>query len=277
MSGSAVERDLFGFAGRRILIVGGGQGMGEATARLLASLGAELALLDIEIARAERVRRDVEQLGVRAYAVQADVTDEASLTAAFAQVEREFGPVDGLVTIIGMAAWSSLAEMTTEIWDADHNRNLRYVFIAAREFARSLIARGAPGSLVTIASVDGLRSAQNHGSYGAAKAGLVNLVRTMAQEWAPHGIRANCVAPGGVVTPRIPLGDPEREAQGMANVPMKRRGTTDEIANAVGFLLSDMATYVTGQTLAVDGGYIAAGGFSTKLPAPQGQTIGVGT
>lgn len=272
-----MDEDRFGFKGRRVLIIGGGQGIGEATARLLASLGADLALLDIEIARAERVKSEVEKLGVRAYAVRADVTDETSLVDAMGRVEREFGPVDGLVTIIGMAAWSPLAEMTTEIWDNDHNRNLRYVFIAGREFARSLIARRRSGSLVTIASVDGLRSAQNHGSYGAAKAGLVNLVRTMAQEWAPHSIRANCVAPGGVVTPRIPEGDPEKEAAGMANVPMKRRGTTDEIAGPVVFLLSDLASYVTGQTLAVDGGYLAAGGFSTKLPAAQGKTIGVQT
>ncbi|MEO6715879.1 MAG: SDR family NAD(P)-dependent oxidoreductase [Novosphingobium sp.] len=266
---------MFGMKGRRVLIIGGGQGMGEATALLLASLGANIALLDIEIERADRVRDEVEKAGVSAYAVQGDVMNEASLVDAIARVEHEFGPVDGLVTIIGMAAWSSLADMTTEIWDKDHNRNLRYVFIAAREFARSLIARQQAGSLVTIASVDGLRSAQNHGSYGAAKAGLVNLVRTMAQEWAPHGIRANCVAPGGVVTPRIPLGSPEQEAEGMALVPMKRRGTTDEIAKAVTFFLSDMATYVTGQTLAVDGGYLAAGGFSTKAPAVAGQTLGM--
>jgi len=270
-----MEEALFGLKGRRVLVIGGGQGMGEATALLLAGLGADVALLDVEIERAERVKSAVEGKGVSAYAVSGDVTDEASLVGAMAQVEREFGPVDDLVTIIGMAAWSSLAEMTTAIWDQDHNRNLRYVFIAAREFARSLIARDAPGSLVTIASVDGLRSAQNHGSYGAAKAGLVNLVKTMAQEWAPHGIRANCVAPGGIVTPRIPLGAPEKEAEGMALVPMKRRGTTDEIAKAVAFFLSDMATYVTGQTLAVDGGYLAAGGFSLKLPTVAGQTLGM--
>lgn len=269
--------ELFGMRGRRVLIIGGGQGMGEATARLLASLGADLALLDIELERAERVKTEVEKAGVSAYAVQGDVTDEASLLAAMARIEREFGPVDGLVTIIGMAAWSSLLDMTTAIWDQDHNRNLRYVFIAARAFAESLVKRGAPGSLVTIASVDGVRSAQNHASYGAAKAGLLNLVRTMAQEWAPYGIRANCVAPGGVVTPRIPLRSPEQEAEGMGMVPMKRRGTTDEIARAVTFFLSDMSTYVTGQTLAVDGGYLAAGGFSTKVPAVPGQTIGMNT
>lgn len=267
--------ELFAMRGRRVLIIGGGQGIGEATALLLADLGADIALLDLEIDRAERVKQEVEKAGGCAYTVQGDVTDEASLVGAMEKVEREFGPVDGLVTIIGMAAWSSLADMTTEIWDKDHNRNLRYVFIAAREFARSLIARAAPGSVVTIASVDGLRSAQNHASYGAAKAGLVNLVRTMAQEWAPHGIRANCVAPGGVVTPRIPLGSPEQEAAGMALVPMQRRGTTNEIAKAITFFLSDMATYVTGQTLAVDGGYLAAGGFSAKPPTVAGQTLGM--
>jgi 3-oxoacyl-[acyl-carrier protein] reductase len=267
--------ELFGMKGRRVLIVGGGQGVGEATALLLAGLGADLALLDIEIDRAERVKSEVEKAGVSAYAVQGDVMDEASLVGAMAKVEQEFGTVDGLVTIIGMAAWSPLTDMTTEIWDKDHNRNLRYVFIAAREFARRLIVSGTPGSLVTIASVDGLRSAQNHASYGAAKAGLANLVRSMAQEWAQYGIRANCVAPGGIVTPRIPLGSPEQEAEGMALVPMKRRGTTEEIARTVTFFLSDMATYVTGQTLAVDGGYLAAGGFSAKPPALGGQTLGM--
>lgn len=267
--------DLFGLKGRRILIVGGGQGMGEASALRLAALGADIALLDVDLARAERVKHRVEALGVSGYAVQADVTEEVSLVTAMAQVERHFGPADGLVTIIGMAGWAPLTEMTTALWDQDHNRNLRYVFIAAREFARSLMARDAPGSLVAIASVSGLRSAQNHAAYGAAKAGLVNLVRSMAQEWAPHGIRANCVAPGAIITPRLPAGAPEQEATGMAQVPMRRRGSTDDIANAVTYFLSDMATYVTGQTLAVDGGYLAAGGFSAKPAAPLGKTLGM--
>lgn len=270
-----MSQTVLGMAGRRVLVIGGGQGMGEASGRLLASLGAEVALLDVEVERAERVRRSIVEGGGQAFAVQGDVTRETSLVQAIDRTDREFGPIDGLVTIIGMAAWSPLTEMTTEVWDGDHSRNLRYVFIAAREFAGRLIARGAPGSLVTIASVDGIRSAQNHAAYGAAKAGLVNLVRTMAQEWAPHGIRANCVAPGGIVTPRIPLGPAEREAEGMALVPMKRRGTTDDVANAVAFFLSNMASYVTGQTLAVDGGYLAAGGFSMKAPAATGRTLGV--
>lgn len=268
-------KDLFGLEGKRFLILGGGQGMGEATARLLASLGASVALLDLELDRAERVAQSLRESGAQAFAVSADVTDETATAAAIERVEREFGPLDGMATVIGMAGWGTLMEITAEIWDNDHRRNLRYFFFAAREVARRLIARGAPGTIVCVASVDGIRASPNHAAYGAAKAGLINLTKTMAHEWAPHGIRVNCVAPGGIVTPRIPLRDPEQEAQGMGRVPMRRRGTVDDIAKAAVFLLSDMSPYVTGQTLAVDGGYTAAGGFSDKAAAPVGGTIGI--
>lgn len=268
-------RHLFGLEGKRALIVGGGQGMGEATARLLAELGCHVALLDIELVRAERVAADLRGMGVEACPVQADVLDEASLVDAMARVERDFGPLDAMATIIGMAGWSPLVEMTAETWDRDLSRNLRYFFIAGREFAKSALARGAPGSIACVASVDGIRSAKNHAAYGAAKAGLVNLVKTMASEWTPSGIRVNCVAPGGIVTPRIPLGDPAREASSMSLVPMARRGETSDIAKALVYFLSDMSPYVSGQTLAVDGGYLANGGFSGTPVVSGGGTIGV--
>jgi NAD(P)-dependent dehydrogenase (short-subunit alcohol dehydrogenase family) len=250
--------------------------MGEATARLLARLGANLTLLDLEIERATRVCEAVRAEGVTAWPIAADVTDEAALVTAMARIEREFAPLDGMATIVGMAAWATVLETTGEIWDRDLNRNLRYFFIAARELARSLLARGAAGSIVAVSSVDGLRSAQNHAAYGAAKAGLINLVRTMSSEWAGEGIRVNCVAPGAIVTPRLPLGPEESERAGMAMVPMQRRGTTDDIARAIAFFLSDLSPYVSGQTLAVDGGYLARGGFSIggqKIRA--GGTLGI--
>lgn len=266
---------LFGLQGKHVLVIGGGQGMGEATARLLASLGCDLTLIDLELPRAERVCADVRAEGITANPIAADVTDEASLVAAMGRIEREFAPLDGMVTIVGMAGWSPIVDMTTETWDRDHNRNLRYVFIAARELARSMLARGALGSIVTIASVDGLRSARNHGAYGAAKAGLINLVKTMAAEWSGQGIRVNCVAPGAIVTPRIPLGEPASERASMALVPMQRRGVTDDIAKAAVFFLSDLSPYVSGQVLAVDGGYLAAGGFSVKQTIPLQGTMGL--
>ncbi|MEO6093786.1 MAG: SDR family NAD(P)-dependent oxidoreductase [Novosphingobium sp.] len=270
-----MENALFGLHGKRFLVIGGGQGMGEASARLLARLGAGVAALDLEPARAEAVAASLRDSGAAAFAIAADVTDEASLVTAIATTERDFGPLDGMVSVVGMAGWSPLVEMTAETWDRDQARNLRYFFIAGREVARSLLARGAPGAMVAVASVDGIRSARNHGAYGAAKAGLINLVKSMAAEWTPSGIRVNCVAPGAIVTPRVPLGEPEREREAMALVPMQRRGAVDDIAKAVAFFLSDMSPYVSGQTLAVDGGYLAAGGFSMKAAVPAGGTLGM--
>lgn len=266
---------LFGLEGKRIMVLGGGQGMGEATVRLLASLGASLAVVDLETERAERVAAEVAAAGATALPFFVDVTDDAALIATIAHVGRELGPLDGMATVVGMAGWSPLVEMELATWDADHRRNLRYFFVAAREVAKSLLAREAPGSMVCVASVDGIVSAPNHAAYGAAKAGLVNLVKTMAVEWSGRGIRVNCVAPGGIVTPRIPFAGETVERKSMEMLPMQRRGTVDDIAKAAAFFLSDMSPYVTGQTLAVDGGYVATGVFSAKMNArPQG-TMGL--
>lgn len=252
---------MFGLAGKRILVLGGGQGMGEATVRLIASLGAHVAVADLEIARAQKVTDDVLASGGSAAAFSFDVLDDEGLIAGIADVEREFGPLDGMATVIGMAAWGNLLDIEMATWDQDQARNLRYFFLAAREVARSLIARQATGSIVCVGSVDGMRSAPNHGSYGAAKAGLINLVRTMATEWSPFGIRVNVVAPGPIITPRIPFQGDEAERKMMVNVPMHRRGSVEDIAKAITFFLSELSPYVTGQALAVDGGSLATNPF----------------
>ncbi len=261
-------QSLFGLEGKKILVLGGGQGMGEATVRLIAAHGAHVAVVDREIERAQSVVREVTASGGTATAFSFDVLDDAALVTGIAGVERDFGPLDGMATIIGMAAWGQLVDIDMATWDLDHRRNLRYFFLAAREVARSLMARRAPGSIVCVGSVDGMRSAPNHGSYGAAKAGLVNLVATMAAEWSPYGIRANVVAPGPIVTPRIPFRGAEEERKMMTNVPMHRRGTVEDIAKAIMYFLSDLSPYVTGQTLAVDGGALATNPFFA-LPDPN--------
>lgn len=267
-------QSLFGLEGKKIMVIGGGRGMGEATVRLLASLGCSVAIVDLEMARAEAVAREVRGDGVSAYPMSFDVTDEGAVIDGVARIEREFGPLDGMATVVGMAAWSTIADMTAETWDKDHSRNLRYFFFTAREVARSLLKRDAPGSIVAVASVDGIRSAPNHAAYGAAKAGLISLAKSMAVEWGDKGIRVNVVAPGGIVTPRVPLGDEESERLAMADLPMRRRGTVDDIAKAITYFLSDMSPYVTGQTLAVDGGYTAVGVFKNKPPVPAQGTMG---
>ena len=245
----------FGLKGKRILVLGGGLGIGEATVRLIAAHGAAVAVVDRELERAQHVAGEI---GGTAKAYCIDVLDDDALVAGIAQIEREFGPLDGMATVIGMAAWGSLIEIDMATWDLDQNRNLRYFFLAARKVA---------GSIVCVGSVNGIRSAPNHGAYGAAKAGLINLVQTMATEWSPYGIRVNVVAPGPIITPRIPHTGEEGERKMMVNVPMHRRGTTEDIAKAITFFLSDLSPYVTGQTLAVDGGSLATNPF---IPLAEG-------
>jgi 3-oxoacyl-[acyl-carrier protein] reductase len=252
---------LLGLEGQRILVLGGGLGIGEATVKLIAAHGARVAVADRELGRAQHVASEVLANGGTAAPYCIDVTDDDALVSGIAQIEREFGPLDGMATVIGMAAWSSLIEMDMATWDLDQSRNLRYFFLAAREVARSMIARKAAGSIVCVSSVNGIRSAPNHGAYGAAKAGLINLVQTMATEWSPYSIRINVVAPGPIITPRIPHTGDEGERKMMVNVPMHRRGTTEDIAKAITFFLSDMSPYVTGQTLAVDGGSLVSNPF----------------
>jgi NAD(P)-dependent dehydrogenase (short-subunit alcohol dehydrogenase family) len=269
-------RSLFGLEGKRIVVLGGGQGMGEATVRLLASLGAELAVVDLEASRAERVAAEATAVGARALPFSADVLNDDSLVAAIEKIDKSLGPIDGMATIIGMAAWAPIVETSMDVWDQDHRRNLRYFFLASREVGKRLLARGAPGSIVGVASVDGIRSSPNHASYGAAKAGLINLVKTMAVEWSGQGIRVNLVAPGGIVTPRLPhMGVAEARFENV--VPMKRRGTVDDIAKAITIFLSDLTPYVTGQTLAVDGGFEAANVLylNSQGATPRRGTMGV--
>jgi len=235
--------------------------MGEATCNLLADLGCHVAVLDIIPERAERVAADIARKGVKSLPVFADVLDDAALVAGIEKAERELGPLDKMATIVGMAHMGAATDIPMDVWDADHRRNLRYIFLGAREVARRLIARGAPGAIASVASVDGLRASTNHAAYGAAKAGLIHLATSLSGEWAPYGVRFNVVAPGAMNTPRMTAAMPdlEKERERLKLVPMQRRGGVDDIARALVFFLSDMAGYVTGQTLAVDGGFSVVG------------------
>lgn len=246
---------VFGLDGTAALIVGGGQGIGEATVLALAAAGCDVAILDSSPERAQNVAVKAQALGRETLVLSADILVEAQIEQAVVDAATKFPHLEKLVTIVGSAQFKPLLELDQQAWEQEHSINSKYVFQVSRLFAKSLMSRQRPGAITTISSVDGILAAPNHAAYGAAKAGVIHLVRSMAVEWAPFGIRVNSVAPGTVATPRL-VDRPERARDG-DRLPMKRRGTPEEIASAVLFFSSDMASYVTGQVLCVDGGLTA--------------------
>jgi NAD(P)-dependent dehydrogenase (short-subunit alcohol dehydrogenase family) len=260
------EASFFGLAGKKALIIGGGQGMGESTALFLARAGCDVALVDVVPERADAVGQKVAAFDRRAFTIAGNVLDDDQIPLIVTEAEAKLGGLDLMVSIVGAAMWGSLLETTADIWDQQMHLNLRYFFLVARQVAESLIRRGQPGAIVGIASVDGQRAAPMRGVYGAAKAGLISLVQTMAVEWAPHAIRVNAIAPGHIVTPRM-FDTPQRaDLYAASLLPLRHRGTPDDIGRAALFLASDMARYITGTTLDVDGGLLAANLFPRGLP-----------
>jgi 3-oxoacyl-[acyl-carrier protein] reductase len=178
------------------------------------------------------------------------VTDAADAERAAAAA----GGLDLLVNIVGGASWAPLLAMDEATWQRDQRVNLVHHWLLGRAAAKRMIEAGRPGAIVAVASVSGQFSAAGHGAYGAAKAGLIALVKTMAEEWWPHGIRVNAVVPGAVRTPRIEAAWESGAIRRPAADVVERMALPEDVANAIAFLASDLARRVTGQTLVVDGG-----------------------
>jgi 2-deoxy-D-gluconate 3-dehydrogenase len=240
--------------GRSALVVGGGQGMGRASALLLARLGAAVVVLDEVAERAAAVADEARAAGARAEALVADVTDAAAAEAAVGEALQRLGALDTLVNVVGAASWAPLLELDDATWERDFRLNLKQHWSVSRAAARAMRAGGRGGSLVVVASVSGLFSAAGHGAYGAAKAGLMALVRTMAEEWWPDGIRANAVVPGAVRTPRIEAAWESGAIRRPAADVEARMALPEDVAGAIAFLSSGWARRITGQTLVIDGG-----------------------
>jgi NAD(P)-dependent dehydrogenase (short-subunit alcohol dehydrogenase family) len=256
--------DILGLRGARTLVVGGASGIGRATAVLLARCGANVVVADVEQDAARLVAEEVAAIGVTAEVAIGDATDEVQAIEMVATSTKVLGGLDGMVNIVGMAGWKTLFEMDEATWQLDLQRNLTQHFYVGRAVARAMIAQGTGGAMALVASVSGIYGAPNHGAYGAAKAGVMDLARTMSQEWAGYGIRVNAVAPDCIATPRVVATyaaqglEPSQEAANKGVVPMARFGTPEEVAGPLVFLLSDLATFMTGQSLVVDGGTHAA-------------------
>jgi NAD(P)-dependent dehydrogenase (short-subunit alcohol dehydrogenase family) len=244
--------------GRGFVVVGAGQGIGRQTAHALAAVGARVVCADLEPARADAVAAEV---GGVPWA--GDVRIRAAVERLVAESTQALGRIDGLVDIVGMARFADFLDLSDDDWDWSFDMVLRHAFLVAQLGGRAMADGG--GVMVFVASVSALTSAPRHAAYGAAKAGLVSLVRTAAVELGPRGVRVNAVAPGAVWTPRVAqvLGE-EGRTRNAANAPLRRVAEPADIAGAILFLASDLSRYVTGQTLVVDGG------VGQKFPYPSG-------
>jgi NAD(P)-dependent dehydrogenase (short-subunit alcohol dehydrogenase family) len=253
-----VAHDLLGLAGRIVVVSGaGGGGIGTAVTRMVATAGATVVALSRS---PENLGKHVEPLaaeGLPVVPVAADAATDEGIATVMAQVRRTDGDLYGLVNVAGGAApstWMPATRVSRSDWRGLFAQNLETMFFMSQAVAAELKSRGRPGSIVSLSSISGMNTAPLHIAYGTAKAALVAATRTMAVELAGDGIRVNAIAPGVTETPASGTyvdDDPDRDHRAIA---MGRRGTPEEQAGAVLFLLSDLSSYVTGQTILVDGG-----------------------
>ena len=270
----AIEIDL---SGRVALVTGGSRGLGRADALTLARAGADVIIADIQlesdsgeeaerygalaqVARAqglvytEATAKEIQAMGRRSAAVKCDVTDPEQVSAAVARCVEDFGSVDILVNNAGtLDHVAQIADQSPELWERDLRVNLTGVFNCAQAVWPGMVERGW-GRIVTMASVAGTLGGFGQASYATTKAGVIGLTKTLALEGARHGITANAIVPGIIGTEAFGFGNPEMNERMVRRTALRRVGEPQEVANAIAFLCSDLAGYMTGITLEVSGG-----------------------
>jgi 2-hydroxycyclohexanecarboxyl-CoA dehydrogenase len=244
---------------RVAVVTGGASGMGEAICHELGRRGNKVAVLDIDGEGAQRVSEDLRADGVAAVAAAVDVSDRAAVEEAFAKVRTELGPVHILVTSAGAVDFAPFIEITLDAWERLIAVNLTGTFHCCQVAVPDMIDAGW-GRIVMISSSSAQRGSPKMAHYAASKGALLSLTKSLAREYGPVGITVNNVPPSGIETPMQYQGQaaghlPSNE-QMAAGIPVRHLGTGDDIAAAVGFLCSEQAGFITGQTLGVNGGQV---------------------
>jgi len=243
---------------RVAVVTGGGAGIGRGIARGLAAFGAKVAICERDPDTAASAAAEVGGLGI-----PTDVRDADAVDDALARTAAELGTVSILVNNAGGVFLSPLLETTENGFDALYRANLKHVILCTQRVARAMVAAGSAGSVINVTSIEGVRAAPGYAAYAAAKAGVINFTKTAALELAPNGIRVNALAPDITMTEGMrTVAPPGAEEHFGLTIPMGRAGHVDEMAGAAVFLAGAMSSYVTGQTLHVDGGTQAAGGWT---------------
>jgi NAD(P)-dependent dehydrogenase (short-subunit alcohol dehydrogenase family) len=245
----------FRLDGRRALVTGASSGIGLGAAAALAEVGAEVTLVARRVAELERVQDAIRASGGSAEVLALDITDLAAMAAALAPR----GPFDVLVNSAGLARHAPALETTPDDYDAAMALNLRAAYFLTREVARGLIAAGKPGSLINVSSQMGHVGGPDRAVYSANKHALEGMTKSMALEWAPHGIRVNTLCPTFIRTPLAEqtLKDPARRAWILSKIKLGRVGEIEDLMGPVVFLASDASAMMTGTHLIVDGGWTA--------------------